>query len=47
MIVDEGLEQVIEIRLPQDSQSIYTGYVDIEGKRRGQGTKIFKNGDKY
>ena len=48
MIEKEGLEYVDEIKLPQDPQSIYSGYIDPQtNKRRGQGTKIYKNGDKY
>ena len=47
MIVEEGLEYVQEVRLPQDPQSFYTGYLDQNSKRKGQGTKVYKNGDKY
>lgn len=47
MIKEEGLEYVEEIRLNQDMTSLYTGYLDIDGKRKGHGVKIFKNGDKY
>lgn len=45
--MSEGLEYVEEVRLAQDQQSLYSGYIDVDGKRRGSGTKIFKNGDKY
>ena len=47
MIKEEGLERVEEVRLPQDRTSLYTGYIDSEGKRKGHGIKVFKNGDKY
>ena len=47
MVKEEGLEHVEEVRLPQDRTSLYTGYLDAEGKRKGHGIKIFKNGDKY
>ena len=33
--------------MPQDKTSLYTGYIDKNGKRRGFGLKIFKNGDRY
>ena len=33
--------------MPQDKSSLYTGYIDQNGKRRGFGLKIFKNGDRY
>ena len=37
-----------EVRLSQDPQSIYTGYIDPNtGFKRGTGIKVFKNGDKY
>ena len=47
MIKEEGLERVEEVWLPQDRTSLYTGYLDGDGKRKGHGIKIFKNGDKY
>lgn len=47
MIKSEGLEYVEEVRLPQDRTSLFTGYLDQDGKRKGHGIKIFKNGDKY
>ena len=48
IIEKEGLEYVDEVKLPQDPQSMYSGYIDPQtNKRRGQGTKIYKNGDKY
>ena len=47
MAKEEDLTYVEEERLPQDRQSIYTGYLDDRGKRKGYGKKVFKNGDRY
>ena len=47
LVNEEGLIYVTEEHLKQDRMNQYTGYIDQTGKRKGLGTKVFRNGDRY
>jgi hypothetical protein len=41
MIEAFSLIEIEETRLPQDPTSVYSGFIDPEGKRCGIGQKVF------